>query len=441
MPLEAQITRSKIYEEKPYLFTVPLFTSQKAQEKLPDDATSAQQFWYRALRKLQLQYSEEAFACAERFGAQKKGYDAVACALTTLFINPDHEKARSFFGRSLYENHWRTQWEMRQIEKGLVDDPVFGWIPSDRVEKYREGKRFYKNQWITAEEEEKKIRSGDSGWRVETEHFSILSRVSLERGVEIGRFLESYYQCWSRLFYRFIANDKQWASRLYSSGELVTKRHKIILYRNRAEYTRELRKYDSNVALSVGGYFPSMRCIFVYEPEKGDDFELLPLLAHEATHQLFNECNIFNSTRGKVEHSNLARRANFWAVEGIAVYAETFKLDKSKSSASLGGYLDVFRVDCARESLDEGTCLPLETYAGFSMKEFQSQKDLSLLYTQAAGLTFFFMHYKDGAYRNAFVNYVFLIYMGKDSPDSLERLTGKTFEELDAEYKEFMTSL
>jgi len=441
MPLEAQITRSRVYEEKPYYFTVPLFTLQKAQDKLPDDATSAQQSWYRALRKLQVQYSDEAFSCAERFGAQKKGYDAVACVLTTLFINPDHEKARSFFGRSLYESSWRTQWEIRQIEKGYAYDPVFGWLPGEHIEKYRAGKRFYKNQWITAEEEEKKIHASASGWRVETEHFSILSRVSLERGVEIGRFLESYYQCWSRLFYRFIANDKQWVSRLYSSGELVTKRHKIILYRDRAEYTRELRKYDSNVSLSVGGYFPSMRCIFVYEPEKGDDFELLHLLAHEATHQLFNECNIFNSTRGKVEYSNLARNANFWAVEGIAVYAETFKLDKSRTCATLGGYQGVFRVDCARESLDEGTYLPLRTYAGFSMKEFQAQKDLSLLYTQAAGLAFFFMHYKDGAYRNAFVNYIFLIYMGKDAPDALERLTGKTFEELDAEYKEFMASL
>ena len=64
-----------------------------------------------------------------------------------------------------------------------------------------------------------------------------------------------------------------------------------------------------------------------------------------------------------------------------------------------------------------------------------------MLYSQAAGLTFFFMHYDKGKYRDAFVTYLYEVYQGKDSRDSLEQATGKTFEELDQEYVAFMRSL
>lgn len=442
MPLEARITRALIYPDSPEFFTVPLLPEKEALKKLPDDASKKQRFWYSALRKLRTQYSDELFAIAQRYGEKKRGYDVVTCVLTTLFVNPDHVQARKFFGYTLKDGHWRNKWQLRQMEKGFVDTPQFGWIPQEDVERYENGKRRYKNQWISAEEEREKVLESASGWRVETEHFSILSRVSLERGVEVGRFLESYYQAWSRLFYRFIAAENQWNSRLYSDNEIVSKRHKVILYRNRDEYVRELKKHDANVTQSVGGYFPSMRCLFVYEPGEDEDFELFPLISHEATHQLFEECSTSSTARGRIDFESRARVANFWATEGIAVYAETFTLDKSRTSATLGGYQDVFRIQCALESLfEEEDYIPLREYASLSREAFQSRRDVSLLYTQAAGLAYFFMHYENGVYRNAFVSYLYNIYQGTDKRDALEQVTGKSFEELDQEYKDFMKTI
>ena len=441
MPLEAKVTRSLIYQEKPYYFVVPLLPNEIGASSLPEDATKTQRQWFAKLRSLQKQYSDATFAVAEQLGKKKKGYDVVACVLTTLFINPDHVKARRFFGYSAKAGRWRTKWQLQQLEKGLVETPEFGWLPEDRVERYESGERFYRNKWVTADEEFDQILAGSSGWRVETDHFSILSRVSLERGVEIGRFLESYYQVWSRLFYRFIASETQWNSRLYNDSEIVAKRHKVILYRNRSEYLRELKKYDSNILQSNGGYFPSLHCIFVYEPEE-DEFDLLSLLAHEATHQLFDECNATSGSRNKTAFSNRARLANFWAIEGVAVYAETFRLNEKRTSATLGGYKDAFRVQCAMESLiEDKTYMPLREYAGLSRRGFQERRDLSTLYSQAAGLTFFFMHYADGIYRDPFVVYLYWIYQGVDEPNSLPDATGKSFKELDAEYEEFMKSL
>lgn len=445
MTLEAKVTRSLIYKKQPYFFDVSLLSSKPLEAKLPSDATKEQQSWYAALRRLREKYSNETFAVAERLGARKRGYEIVACVLQTLYINPDHKRARQFMGFSLYEGEWRSQWEIRRIEKGYVDDPQFGWLLKDQVEEYHKGKRFYRNQWITREEEEKKIVASASGWRIETEHFSILSRVSLERGVEIGRYLESYYDAWIRLFYPFVANENQWTARLYSNDAIVSKRHQVILYRNRAEYVRELKKHDPNAVQSVGGYFPSLRCIFVYEPDPksvDDAFDLMPMLAHEATHQLFNECNIPNSARGKSDYSKLARYANFWAVEGIAITAETFTLDRAKNKAALGGFKGVFRIEDALTSLFvDNEYIPLERFIGMSRTEFQAYEDLNLLYSQAAGLAFFFMFYNDGAYCNAFVRYLYGVYQGTDTPDLIVKLTGKSFKQLDEEYKTFMKEI
>lgn len=445
MTLEAKVTRSYIYHEKPYFFEVPILATKPLNKKLPSDATSDQQSWFSAVQRLKKQYADETFAAAKRLGSKKQGYETVACVLQTLFIDPDHEQARKFLGYSLYNDEWRSQWEIRKLEKGYIDDPSYGWILKEHVDNYHAGKRYYKNKWVSKEEEEKKILASASGWKVETEHFTILSRVSLERGVEIGRFLELYYQAWSRLFYPFIATENQWAARLYANDAIVSKRHQVILYRNRAEYVRELKKHDKHADQSVGGYFPDMRCIFVYEPadeQVNDCFELFPMLAHEATHQLFNECNIPSSTKGKSDYSKLASIANFWVAEGVAITAETFQLDRQTAKAKIGGYQGVFRIQDAIEALFiDKTYLPLRQFAGLSRKAFQAYEDLNLLYSQAAGLSFFLMFYKDGTYCNAYVKYLYMIYQGTDAPDSLERLTGKSFEELDKEYIEFMKDI
>ena len=442
MTLEGRITRSLIYQDEPYLFTIPTFKASKNPDSLPDDASNEQRSWYAALTRLRRRYANEIFELAKTCAAEKRGYEAFACAQTALVIDPDNEGARRFFGYEERDGVWRSTWEIERLNKGEVETERFGWLPKDRVERYQNGERYYRNRWVSESEEAKKILAGSSGWRVETEHFSILSRVSLERGVEIGRFLETYYQSWLRLYYRFVASEKQWASRFNANGAALTTKHRIIIYRDREEYLRELRKHDENVDASIGWYLTNMRCIFVYEPSPNDEYEfdLLSLLAHEVTHQLFNECYLATSGRNKPV-SQPGRQANFWAVEGVATYMETYSL--TPSNAKLGG-VDAYRLRQATESLfDEKTYTPLRQYVAATRETFQTN-DMPLLqrlYAQATGLTFFFVHYRDGVYRNAFIAYLYAIYQGIDRPDSLEKLTGKTFEELDAEYAKFLQNV
>lgn len=439
MTLEGRITRALLFKDEPYSFTLPTFKANKNPDALPEDASNEQRSWYAALTRLRRRYADETFELAKTSADEKRGYEAFACAQTALVIDPDHEGARRFFGYEERDGVWRTTWEIERLNKGEVETSRFGWLPKDRVERYEKGERYYRNRWISEAEEAEKILAGSSGWRVETEHFSILSRVSLERGVEIGRFLETYYQSWLRLYYRFVASEKQWTSRFNANGAALAKKHRIILYRNRDEYLRELRKHDENVDASIGWYLPNMRCIFVYEPSPNDEYEfdLFSLLAHEVTHQLFNECYLATSGRNKPV-SQPGRRANFWAVEGVATYMETYALNAS--NAKLGG-VETYRLRQAVASFfDEKTYIPLRQYVAATRESFQTN-DMPLLqrlYAQATGLTFFFFHYRDGVYRNAFIAYIYAIYQGVDQPNTLEKLTGRSFEELDAEYQKFL---
>lgn len=442
MTLEGRITRALLFKDEPYSFTLPTFKANKNPDALPEDASNEQRSWYAALTRMRRRYADETFELAKTCADEKRGYEAFACAQTALVIDPDHEGARRFFGYEERDGVWRSSWEIERLNKGEVETSRFGWLPQERVERYEKGERYYRNRWISEAEEAEKILAGSSGWRVETEHFSILSRVSLERGVEIGRFLETYYQSWLRLYYRFVASEKQWASRFNANGAALAKKHRIILYRNRDEYLRELRKHDENVDASIGWYLPNMRCIFVYEPSPNDEYEfdLFSLLAHEVTHQLFNECYLATSGRNKPV-SQPGRRANFWAVEGVATYMETYALNAS--NAKLGG-VETYRLRQATASFfDEKTYLPLRQYVAATRESFQTN-DMPLLqrlYAQATGLTFFFFHYRDGVYRNAFIAYIYAIYQGVDQPNTLEKLTGRSFEELDAEYQKFLQSV
>ena len=50
------------------------------------------------------------------------------------------------------------------------------------------------------------------------------------------------------------------------------------------------------------------------------------------------------------------------------------------------------------------------------------------------------MHYDAGRYRDALIKYLVEVYAGRDTTDSLARLTGTKLGDLDREYHEFLKS-
>lgn len=176
----------------------------------------------------------------------------------------------------------------------------------------------------------------------------------------------------------------------------------------------------------------------MYAPSEEEKNDLEVMLYHEATHQLFRECQSATSTKArKKKLVPVGQLHNFWITEGIATYMETFQ--QRGNHYHVGGNHSL-RFQRARERCSEqGGYVPLREFSLLSLERFQSNpENLPMYYTQATGLTNFFLHHENGKYRNAFIVALFLVYEEMDKANMLEQLTGRSFEQLDSEYQEFM---
>ncbi len=442
MPLEKEISKRFLIGTKENGFVVAKIPQKIFLEQLPEDATDFQISWHKALRRLRRETAEGFYQLGEIWLKKKKGYEAFRLFRLALSIDSDYTEARQRFGFSLIDGKWLSPFEQEQRQKGLVDHPVFGWIDKEDQARYEGGERRLDGRWLSAQEEEKTRSKRHSGWKIESPHYQILSEHSLEEGVRICRILENYYQAWQALFYRFTASENQWNAAFQKGSLPDTKKHKVLLFASRQSYLREVRKMDNTgrIERSHGGYFPDFRCMYIYIPGAKEEIDMDTMLVHEATHQLFEECRyeLDTSAKGR-RRKKMPAAQNFWILEGSATYMETFKDDGM--NYHVGG-LESPRFLRARERVFESDgYMPLRQYAQLSAKTFQTHQDLPMLYTQAAGLTLFFLHYENGKYRNVFINYLYMVYERIDRPNTLEILTGRSFEDLDQEYRSFMKSL
>jgi hypothetical protein len=170
---------------------------------------------------------------------------------------------------------------------------------------------------------------------------------------------------------------------------------------------------------------------FFYNPDQHEQDTLF----HEATHQLFYE-----NLRSK---RTVALDANFWIVEGIACYMESYQAENGRYSVGDPHHI---RIQNARERcVLDNYYVPLEKFAAMGMKDFQESPQIRKNYSQAAGLAHFFMQYEGGRYRDALIEHLAEIYhtTGRERAfvRGLDDLTGVSYADLDRQYVEYMHSL
>ena len=106
------------------------------------------------------------------------------------------------------------------------------------------------------------------------------------------------------------------------------------------------------------------------------------------------------------------------------------------------GQASAGRLPAARERLlQDHYYIPLEQLTKWGRGDMQAQKDLGKIYSESSGLATFLMDGEQARYREPLVEYLQAIYAGKDDPQTLAKLTGRSYEELDGEYRQFMESL
>ncbi len=363
------------------------------------------------------------FELAKRAAAEHQPAMAVELVTEAARENVDFKPAWRFLGYLKHAGVWRTPFEIKQLGEGKIWHERFGWIPQSHVGRYEQGQRFYRNRWMPAAEEAKLRSNIRDGWHVETDHYAVTTNHSLEEGVSLAGHLETLYAVWQQVFAGYVSSDAELVRRL-AGGEPVRNRdpdkHTVIYYRSRDEYNQALRPAQPQIAMTLGIYFDTSRIAYFFADEDQEPTTLF----HEATHQLFQECRAVSKDVGQSD--------NFWIIEAAACYMES--LDRRSGYVTLGG-ADDGRMPAARHRLlEDNFYFPLAELVALGKQGLQHNADIAKLYSESAGLAAFLL----SRYPAATVKYLESVYTGNADRDTLARLTGRSYADLDQEYRAFM---
>ena len=423
---QARQTRLALGPHDPYKLYLPVLPREVGPTKLPRDASEEVVEWNARFNKLRREHAGKSFDLARRAVRHRPSL-AYVLALRAIHANPDNESVRRLFGYQKYHNQWHTFYEVRQLRAGKVRHEEFGWIPTLHVRRYEQGQRYYQGRWVSAEEDARLHAEIRSGWIIETEHYAIRTNHSIEAAVQLSAKLERLYHIWSQIFVRYYASEADVVA-LFDGRTRIRRaqpvRFRVAYFRDRDDYNRSLRAAMPNIGISVGVYIEQTRTAYFFAGEGYADRTLY----HEATHQLFHQSRRVAPYVG--------RKANFWIVEGIAMYMESLR--EENGHYVLGGFDDA-RMHAARvRLLRDDFHVPLAELTTYGMEKLQTDERIGTLYSEAAGLTSFLVYYDGGRYRDALVAYLSTVYDGRDMPDTLALLTGTAYSELDRQYRKFM---
>lgn len=408
------------------------------QAAIPHDLPADERYWRTQLRSKRQDFARDLLLLSRQ--ALNNGHVGLSFDLVheVALHDPDNAGARHVLGFVRSGDQWVTAFESRMIKEKNVWHEQFGWLPKEHVERYERGERYYKplNRWISAAKEAEIRRDFANAWVVRTEHYLVRTNHSLERGVELAKKLEDFHGLFFQLMAGFFNSpDKvQQLLKPLSAQPQPPPQHKVHYYASRDEYLAALRnETDQPVERTRGMYFPRSGIAFFFfdRSNDGDDSTLY----HEATHQLLS--------RSRPNIGDIGVRANFWIIEGIACYMESFRREREGFSV---GDPHHNRLLAARvHFVDEGYYVPLRDFARLGMYAYQHERKLAMNYSQGAALVHFFMHYDNGRYREALIEHISQVYSPnraiRDFPDSLEELTGVSYEELDQQYARHLQQL
>ena len=398
--------------------------------EIPQGASADQQHWASEFRQLRETAGQHLFGLAEQAVGEAQYGLAMRLLYAAVREDPQHAQARAALGYERLGDDWLTPLGKSMRERGLMWDDRFGWLAGEDLPRYEAGERKVGAKWVSAAEDAARRKSILAGWEIRTDHYQVTTNHSLEAGVALARRLERLYHVWRQLFVEYHAAPGDLNQLLAGKGiaPSASRPHEVFLYRDKADYTRDLKAAQPGIDKTIGIYFDNRRRAYFFEGEENYEGNIY----HEATHQLFQE------TRRAPR--NIGQRDNFWIVEGIATYFESLADEPALGYATLGAP-DAGRLPAARQRLlTDGYYVPFARLTSLGTADIQRDPNIARLYSQAAGQTTFLLQCQGGKYRPALVRYLGEVYAQRAEPGTLFRLTGASAAELDREYRVFMQS-
>ena len=391
---QAQITSSWFVDRDPrrlYLF-LPADTDFTKPEAAAEEVVHQ---WYSKFMLYRREYAASLFRLATAMLDRGDAPAAYQLLYEILREDPDHSSARRVLGFRRRGSGWRRASTRITRRRVGTTHPKFGWR---------------RNEY----------------WRIESRHFRVLTSCSPEEGTRLARQLETFHDLWQQVFFAHWSTGEALAARLAGHNELLgrERKHKVVQFRDRQEYVKQLAQLEPQIAVSLGYYMHGRRTSFFYAGKES----LRATWFHEATHQLFQESGEAIERVGE--------KWNSWILEGIAVYMES--LVPHRGYWTLGGF-DADRLQYARaRMLSGGKYTPLSELVRLGREDLQRHPDIRRIYTQSAGLVHFFMNGSNARFRRAIIDLLRAQYQGRDSTRSLVLLTGTDFNELDDQYRQFL---
>ena len=329
-----------------------------------------------------------------------------------------------------HDGGWARPFAVRQLKDGYVNHPIFGWIQADwvphldRGELPAPGSRGQKRaKWLPAHEADQLRSDWKNPWQIATEHFEIQTDVPLGEAIEFARRLEAFYDVFFTIMADVVGENLPLARRFRSpalTGEATYRPHRVSYFATKEEYVDHLRSLvGPEIEQSLGYYDPPKpgkgnRGAASFFRDLGGQLPVTATLYHEVSHQLLFEnagTNAYTKNAG-----------NYWVFEGLGTYFETVS-PQADGAIEVGGLVGE-RIAAAQQSLAGGKFLPLDQFLLLDQAGFNRPDRIHGNYQQAMALTVYLMNGNDGAYREAFLEYVRDAYRGR-----IKRTTGRSLED------------
>ncbi len=363
--------------------------------KLEQEVPDALKTWFQKVNQAKLNHADRIFDLAVKAANQDRGTVAFQCLNDVIYYNRDHAQVRKMLGHRKTDSGWKISSDSVRVRKTRTDHDIVSWESGEYIQ-------------------------------VLTPHFEIESNASEEKTRYLAEKLERWHDVWRQVFFEYWSSPaavKNWIAGK-SSMKMSKKRFRVVFFKDRAEYLNQLRPIVRGVEVSTGYYSADQNASFFYD---GDE-KVQDTWRHELTHQLFRES-------GGAKGTNLEKQF-IWLDEGIATYFES--LNDFGGYVTLGGF-DASRIQYARiRRVLEGFYVPMAELSQVGRSGLQERDDMVRLYSQAAGLTDMLMNDQSGAYEERLGDFMKLVYKGRLKPSTFERVIGKSFDELDRRYAEYL---
>ena len=374
---------------------------------------------------------------------------ASTCLRGVLEREPDHREARRLLGYVPHGGGWATPFAVSQLKLNNVDHATFGWVPAPWVPHLDggelpapQGKGQRKTRWLPVAEADRLRADWDRRWKFATEHFEVQTNVTLAEAITFGRRLEAFHDLFMTLLADILGENVPLIRRfkdpkLTGDGHSTTKLHQVYYFGSKAEFVSYLTPtLGAQVALNLGFYDPPKTGrgrvpAYFYRDPTGQIPEIATLY-HEVSHQLLFE------TAGPNSYTKNA--GNFWVFEGLGAYFETVT-PQSDGSLEVGGLVGPRIAEALRSIVVRRHMVPMAEFVAFDEPTFRDKVQIYHNYQQAMALTVFLMQWNQGAYRDAFLDYVRDAYHGhikRGSNRSLKDHLGQPYAVVE---KQFLTFL